>query len=226
VLEKGIDFFLYIRIMGYMIETQTETSAVQVLNFAALVALLDGNKSCRLISLLYRAKESGELARHTIMLNIKRERCLKRDLVVLTAKLNALSGFAKQACQELIDSITETLTTGSNSQYTKTGYYERQGNGNVQVSVKEVCYVRGYTLGKEVIEKGTYKTVKSAPKTIEKNKLRKELKNTRCREFLITAENFKLARHDGKIIVIDATSTSLNHLANLPPVALAVPVSA
>jgi len=95
----------------------------------------------------------------------------------------------------------------------------------VQVSVQNVCYVRGYSVRKEVIEKGTYKTVKSAPKTIAKNELRKELKNTKCREFIVKAENFVMARHDGKAIVIDA-SASLKPLAGLPPVTVAVPVNA
>jgi hypothetical protein len=197
-----------------------------VANFAALVALLDGNKSSRFISVLYRAKESGELARHTVLVNVNRTRCLKVDLANLQKLRPSLNGIEAQACDELIASITETLTTGSNSQYTKAGYYDGQGNGNVQVSVKDVCYVRGYVTGKEVLEKGTYKEVKSSAKTLAKNKLRKGLKNTRVREFRITPENFVLARADGKAIFIDATGSSLNKLANLPPVTLAVPVNA
>ena len=206
-----------------------QSSAVQtaITNFESLVTLLDGNHSAKFVSLIYRSKESGELARHTILLNVDRQNCLKRDLAVLKRKQGRFADPNKNlACDELIASITETLTTGSNSQYTKKGYYEGQGNGNVQVSVKDVCYVRGYSTGKEVLEKGTYKTVKSSAKTIAKNELRKALKNTRCQEFRITPENFVLARHDGKAIVIDATGSSLNKLAGLPPVTLAVPVTA
>ena len=205
---------------------KNNNASVAVQDFAALVALLDGNKACRFISLLYRAKESGELARHTILLNVNRSRCLKVDLANLTAKRPGLSGVMAQACDELIASITETLTTGGNSQYTKRGYYTAEGNGNIQTADTGVCYIRGYTTGKEVIEKGTYKTVKSAPKTIAKNTLRKTLKNTRCREFRISVENFLMARHDGKSIFIDASATGLNALAKLPPVTLAVPVAA
>ena len=202
------------------------TASVSVLDFAAFVALMDGNKSARFVSLLYRAKESGELARHTVLLNVNRSRCLSVDLANLQAKLPTMEGVEKQACEELIASITETLTTGQNSKYTKAGYYDAQGNGNVQVSVKEICYVRGYVTGKEVLEAGTYKPVKSSAKTIAKNKIRKGLKNTRVREFIITPANFVMARHNGKAIVVDATKTSLNALANLPPVTLAVPVPA
>lgn len=200
-----------------------QTVGTETLNFSALVELLDGNMACRFVSLVYRAKESGELARHTILLNVNRNRCLKVDLANLQAKLPTLTGVESLACQELIASITETLTTGQNSQYTKAGYYEAQGNGNVQVSVKDRCYIRGYSIRKDVIEAGTYKTVKSAPKTIAKNKLRKELKNTRIRDFCVTSDNFVMARHDGKSILIDASGTALNALRNLPPVTLTVP---
>lgn len=209
-----------------MLNKQTDsTAAVEVKDFDAFVKMLDGNKSARFISLLYRSKESGELARHTILLNVNRRNALARDLAILAGKLPKLAGVARQACEELIASMTESLTTGQNSQYTKRGYYDGQGNGNVQVSVKQVAYVRGYSVRKEVIEAGTYKTVKSAAKTIEKNKLRKLLKNTRCREFIIKPENFIVARHDGKAILIDA-SANLGKLAGLPPVTLAVPVTA
>lgn len=209
--------------------------SIQILDFQGVVRLLDGNtKSARFVSLIYRAKESGELAKHTVLLNVRRENCLKKDLVKLQAMLPELTGFAKQACRELIDSITETLTTGNNSQYTKRNYYQAQGNGNAFESVKNVCYVRGYTVRKEVIEPGTYKTVNSSPKTKEKNKLRGLLKNTKCREFIINPDNFKTARTDGKFIVIDASNTkgigtaeepSLARLAKLPAIALAVPVA-
>jgi hypothetical protein len=193
--------------------------------FADLVALLDGNHSARFITLTYRAKETGELARHTLLLNVNRRNVLARDLAVLAKKLPMLSGDKKTACEELIASITETLNTGQNSQYTKLGYYDKQGNGNVAVSVKDVCYVRGYSTGKLVIEKGTYRRVKSSPKTIAKNELRKDLKNTKFREFRITPENFILARHDGKAIVIEAAASNLNALAGLPPVTVSVPVA-
>jgi hypothetical protein len=207
-----------------MLNKTTDTGAV--LDFTALVSLLDGNKSARFISLLYRAKESGEVARHTLLLNVKRERCLKVDLASLTALRPSLTGIEAQACDELVASITESLTTGSNKLYTKKGYYTAEGNGNVQVSVKDIAYVRGYSIGKEVITEGTYKKVKSSDKTIAKNKLRKGLKNTRVREFVITPANFIMARHNGKSIEINALRTDFNSLAGLPPITIASPAVA
>ena len=206
-----------------MLNAKTNTAAVEVIDFDSLVTMLDGNMSARFISLLYRAKGTGELARHVLNLNVNRMNTLRRDVAVLTAKLPTLTGIEALAAQELIESMNKSLN-GTQDQYTKAGYYAAQGNGNVQVSVKAVAYVRGYSIRKTVIEAGTYKAVKSAAKTIAKNKLRKELKNTRCREFLITPENFKVARHNGKSIEIDASGTG--NLADIPPINLAVPVNA
>ena len=53
--------------------------------------------------------------------------------------------------------------------------------GNLQTAQTGVCYVRGYSIGKEVLEAGTYKKVNSSEKTKAKNTLRKALKNTRIR---------------------------------------------
>lgn len=197
-----------------------------LLSLPELAAQLDGNGSARFVTVLYRSKESGELARHTINLNVKRERCLRRDVAVLSALRPTLAGLDAIAADELLASMRETLETGRNSAYTKAGYYAAEGNGNVQVSVKDVAYVRGYVVRKEVVEAGSYKTVKSAPKTIAKNKLRKLLRNTKVREYRISPENFVMARAEGKAIFIDATGTGLNKLAGLPPVTLAVPVPA
>lgn len=196
-------------------------TTLQILSFPDFVKLMDGTKSARFVSLVYKAKGTGEIAQHTILLNVKRNRCLQVDLNNLKTKLPTLSGVEAQACQELIDSITETLTTGQNSQYTKAGYYEAQGNGNVQVGAENNrCYIRGYVVKKKVLVEGTYKKVKSSAKTIAKNALRKELKNTKVREYLVTPENFFSARHSGKTIEVNAATATLEHLLNVPAIPL------
>ena len=191
---------------------------METMNLSELAKHLDGNGACRIVSLTYLS-QNGELAIHKLLLNVNRRRCLQVDLAALTVKIRSLSGVAEQACRELIDSISQTLETGRNDGYTKRGYYEAVGKGNVQQSQDGVVYVRGYSMGKTVIEKGTYKAVKSAPKTVEKNKLRKELKNTRIREFRITSENFVWAKANGKTLEINAAK----NLSNLPAVTLVQP---
>ena len=203
-------------------DSMNQTAAVEVLDFDALVKFLDGNKSARFASLLYRSKESGELARYTILLNAKYDRCLRADVAKLESMLPTLTGLDKQAAEELLKSKLASLN-GTQTGYTKKGYFQAQGNGNVQVSVKRVVYIRGFRVAKEVIEKGTYPKVNSRPLTIAKDKIRKQLKPDRCRDWIVSEETFKLARHEGRTLVIDATNTGLNRLADLPPVTLSVP---
>jgi hypothetical protein len=177
--------------------------------------------------LTYRAKSTGEVAKHTILLNVKRNRCLRVDLENLKKKLPSLDGLQAEACQELIDSITETLETGGNRRYTKTGYYQKVGNGNVVEGKTGVVYVRGYAISKTVLIEGEYKKVNSRPKTIEKNKLRKELKSSRVREFRITGENFIFARNRGRTLEIHTVDPSrLKELQALPPIKMTPTVAA
>jgi hypothetical protein len=202
----------------------------EVLKFDEFVALLDGNKSARFVSLVYKAKETGELARHTILLNVNRARALKVDLANLEAKRGSLTGLDLQAAGELIASLKASIA-GYNPLYTKHGYYAAAGNGNVQVSVLDKAYIRGYSVKKDVLVKGTYKEVKSKPLTIAKDNLRKEFKSGKCREYIVTPANFKSARHDGKTIVVDATGSADTTLSGITGPAvevnqpLSVPVS-
>ena len=178
-----------------------------------LTKLVDQNtSSCRIVSILYKkkgnggkgkSKGDGEVSRQTVLLNVNRDNSLKRDLSVLKGILPGLSDSVEvQACQELITSIQNSLN-GFNPEYTKTGYYDGHGNGNVNVSVKNEVYVRGYVIKKEVLVPGVYDSVKSSPKTLAKNKLRKKLKNTNCREFLVSPENLKSLSVNGNRIFLD-----------------------
>jgi hypothetical protein len=178
-----------------------------------LTKLVDQNtSSCRIVSVLYRKKGNGgkgkrkgdgEVSRQTILLNVDRDNSLKRDLSVLKGLLPTLTGDDSTACQELIDSIQSSLD-GFNPEYTKHGYYDGHGNGNVQTSeLSGSVYVKGYCIKKEVLVPGVYDPVNSRPKTISKNKLRKQLKNTRFREFIVTPENLKSLSVNGRILMLD-----------------------
>lgn len=189
-----------------------------ILSFDEFVRFMDGNKSSRFVSVVYKAKGTGEVARHTVLLNVDRNRCLKVDLANLQKLRPTLEGLDGQAADELIKSLTDSLS-GFNPRYTKHGYYEGQGNGNVQESVKSVVYIRGMTVKKDVLVKGTYKEVKSKPLTLAKNNLSKEFKSSRVREFIVNPDNFKVARHNGKSLVVDLVG-DLEVAVNNPVVAV------
>jgi hypothetical protein len=83
-------------------------------------------------------------------------------------------------------------------------------------------YIRGYSVKKDVLSPGVYKTVKSKPLTIAKDKLRKEFKSGKCRDLLVTPATFKSARHDGKTIMVDASGSGDTTLAGVTGPAVAV----
>lgn len=178
-----------------------------------LTKLVDQNtSSCRIVSVLYRkkgnggkgkSKGDGEISRQTVLLNVDRNNSLKRDLSVLKGVLPTLTDETeKTACGELINSIQNSLN-GFNPEYTKHGYYDGKGNGNVQESILDRVYIRGYVIKKEVIVPGKYDPVKSSPKTLAKNRFRKLLKNTRCREFIVDSENLKSLSVNGNRVFLD-----------------------
>ena len=63
------------------------------------------NTGARFCSLLYTAKGTGEIARHTIALGVNIANAYRRDIAILTAKRPSLSGVALQACDELLASL-------------------------------------------------------------------------------------------------------------------------
>jgi hypothetical protein len=178
-----------------------------------LTKLVDQNtSSCRIVSILYRkkgnggkgkSKGDGEISRQTVLLNVNRNNSLTRDLAVLKGLRDGLTNETeKTACDELINSIQSSLN-GFNPEYTKHGYYEGQGNGNVQESILDKVYIRGYVIKKEILVPGKYDPVKSSPKTLAKNRFRKILKNTRCREFIVDRENLKSLAVNGNRVFLD-----------------------
>ena len=201
-----------------------------------LTKLVDQNTtSCRIVSILYRkkgnggkgkSKGDGEVSRQTVLLNVDRTNCLKRDLSVLKSTLETLTDSVEiQGCQELINSIQNSLD-GFNPEYTKHEYYEGHGNGNVQESILDRVYVRGYVIKKEVLVPGKYDPVKSSPKTLVKNKLRKLLKNTRVREFIVDSENLKSLSVNGNQVNLDLVGDLNVSVNQIDPVKVNVePVS-
>ena len=140
----------------------------------------------RFASLVYTAKGSGEIARHTVCLGVSIANAYRRDIAILSAKRDSLAGVALVACDELLASLRESLTVGigKNSAYTCAGVYETAG---VKLHVENSeLHVYGFTIGKEIIAKGEHKAVNSSAKTIAKNALRRGMKSGKFRQFAIS----------------------------------------
>lgn len=146
------------------------------------------SKGARFVSLLYVAKGTGEVALHTLAVGVSIEKAYRRDLAVLTGKRPQLTGIMAEACDELIASLTDSLTNGigNNALFTCKGVYEPLANGLKLQTETGVLHVTGFTIGKTVIAEGTYKRVNSSAKTLAKNALRKSLKSGKFRQFAVS----------------------------------------
>lgn len=166
-----------------------------------LKEMLESLKGAEFISLLYRAKGTGELARHVISIGADKERIYREDLETLFSnrrKLAKLGTVENKALRELVSSLAESLKKGigENSAFTRKGTFETIGKGLRLLDSGEL-EITGLSIGKTVIEKGTEKTVKSSEKTIAKNRIRSFLKQSKIRSFSVSIENLKAIKTRG-----------------------------
>jgi len=158
---------------------------------------------CRFASFVYTAKGTGEKARHTILLGVSYENAVRKSLRELAkADVESIAGeWADIAKGELMASFWKTLEAiaakDQSADYTKRGQYALTSVMGVKENTKDgTLQLFGATIKKDVIAPGTYKTVKSAPKTIAKSKIKKTLPVGKWREFAV--ENLHTVRANGQ----------------------------
>lgn len=157
----------------------------------------------RIASLLYTAKGTGEVARHTVVLGVSIEKAYKRDIKILTAKRATLSGVALVACDEMIASLQESLTKGigNNDAYTCKGVYEQIANG-MKLHIENVeLHISGFSIGKTVLVEGVYKHVNSSAKTLAKKALKKCMKSGNFRQYAVA--ELETVRMNGNVIAFE-----------------------
>lgn len=189
-----------------------------------LAAVTGAAVNAQFVGLTYRAKGTGEVARHTLMLGVKLEHVYRRDLAVVNKRLQRNPFIAKylqatrekheemlndipvvelvrlQALTEIRDSLAESLKSGigNNSRYTKQGYYTQVLPGVKVSNETGEIYIAGFSRQKKVLQPGTYKVVKSSPLTLCKNEERKSLKCSKFREFVVSADTLETVRANGR----------------------------
>jgi hypothetical protein len=164
---------------------------------------------CRFVGLTY-TNEAGETSKYNLLMGVELTSLYKSDLRSLKSLRSTLEGVDLIACDELISSITESLEKGigNNSAYTLKGYYTPiTTNGEVKVHTNEAgekfLYLRGYVIKKTVLVKGVYPTVKSSPKTLAKNRIKKGLKNGKLRTFKLNLNVLHSIRLNGLTVEIN-----------------------
>jgi hypothetical protein len=178
---------------------------------ARVIAAVAALPSARFAGFTYRSKESGELARHVLILGASYENTLKSSIDALNVILPTLSGVEAVAGVELAQSLAKSLAclvTGTkNSDYTKADTYApvKDANGNEVAGMKVhkldgTLEVAGLAHSKVVLEAGTFKAVKSSDKTIAKAKLRRLLPIGKYRTLALDACALESLRISGSEI--------------------------
>lgn len=153
-----------------------------------LISSLGKVSNVQFANVTYRAKGTGELARHQLILGASTENQYDADLAKLREMLaTETDPLMIAAIRFVIGSREESLAKGigNNSDYTcKDTYHYLPNLPGVMVHIASGdLHIRGLSQHKTVIEPGTYKRVNSSAQTIARNKVRKELPSSRIRQF-------------------------------------------
>jgi hypothetical protein len=153
---------------------------------------IKGNK---FVNLKYRNKK-GELSEYLLMVGVNLKNSYLKDIKKLE-RVKPKDETEAQALSELLVSMRTSVETNfNNPAYTKLDYYDHI-NKNVKVNDNNF-YLNAFVLNKKVIEPIEYPKVNSAPKTIAKNKLKKDLRVSKFREFILDLDNISKANLNGK----------------------------
>lgn len=169
-------------------------------NIKDLLQKLAEQKGAKFISLTYKAAESGELARHTLLLGVRLERAYQRDLAILKAKARQMDGVQLEAAQDIIKSMEESLNKGigNNSKYTQKDVTVQIMPGiKLNINNNEL-YISAFSKGKTIIERGEYNHVNSSQKTLAKEAIKKELRMGKFRTFKL--KNIEKAAINGNVL--------------------------
>lgn len=169
---------------------------------------LVGTEAVKFAVFVYRAKETGEVARVSVMLGASLTSLYQQDVAVLKSMIPTLDGISKEAAEAILKSREESLNVGigNNSAYVHAPqnadtYAVIPGLNGVKVH-KETgeLYVSGLVSHKTVLEAGTYKEVKSRPLTIAKREISKTLGSSKYRQYIL--RNIEAVTIDGDTLTI------------------------
>lgn len=169
----------------------------------SLIASLKTLNGASFASVLYTSKGSGEVARHRLLLGCNLENAYVSDIETLNAMLPNVFGVRADACRELRDSLVKSLEVGigNNPAYTCKGVYEPIVPGmKLQVDAGRL-HLTGFTVGKTVLLKGSPQRGPQSAKAKAKQDIRKGLKSSRYRQFIVDA--LSLATLNGDTICFE-----------------------
>ncbi len=168
-------------------------------------ALERQGSNAKFISLTYRAKESGELARHTLIVNADYMEVCRKDILELNLRLGNAKGIEAMVIKDRIASLEESILARQEGRfhehYTKPGIYRFVCPG-VAVNLNDNSFeLRGLSHAKVVIEPGVHKAKNyRTEETRLKDVIRKTLKSGTYRSFCLESPQAELAKINGEVI--------------------------
>jgi hypothetical protein len=182
----------------------TQKQGIYMTNVLAAL-FSDGNtpNGVRFVSFEYKAKGTGELARHTVLFGASLKNAYVADAETIESL--ELSGIHAEAQAAILKSINNSLTKGigNNDNYTQKDTYNALATGiKVHKETGEI-HISGRSIQKKVLEKGVYKETKSRPLTIAKREVEKMANSKRSKIRSYCLSEIKTARIDGDTIVLD-----------------------
>lgn len=147
----------------------------------------------------YEAAKTGEVSNRTIVAGYSYENAKAHDLVAVQAanavELSKEVGYPVELVDTVLGELTKSLTNpdkarseGQENAYTHLGGGIKRHNDTKQL------YLIGLEVRKQVLVEGEYKVVKSADKTICKNKVKKALglRTDKIRTFILDNGTFNM----------------------------------
>lgn len=182
---------------------------------AELAEVIKGIKGCQFASLTYFTKKTKELGRYTVNLGFSYHNAVEKsvtELEIIMAEMVDKTTLTFTAAVEVMESLKKTLAAHAegkqNEDYTKAGQYVSIGNGLNLNTTDNTIQLFGLLHSKVVLAEGEpQRTVKSAPLTIAKNKLRKQLSIGKFREFALDEGNVAGVKVNGETIEFTAPET-------------------
>ena len=178
-----------------------------------VIRAVAANKGSRFASLVYTSKESGEKARHTILIGFSYHNAVVESLNQLREMKFPVGSIDEQAQKALIISFENTLAAHEvgkqNAAYTKADVYEDVSLDGIPVSgirynTNDGTFkLFGLSVKKDVLVNGVFAVVKSRPLTIAKDTIRRALPVGKFREYSIEENALATAKMNGETLEME-----------------------
>jgi hypothetical protein len=184
-----------------------------------LIERLSVSKTSQFIGITYTSKSGRvkpETSRMVINTNVDLNRVYREDIETLKNHRETLTDDLEiTVCDELINSLETSLEKGigNNPNYTRKGTTESINGTLRKVFTKDGEFygveILGLIRSKVVLVEGEYKKVNSRPKTILKNKMKKQLNlgTSKIRCLRVNLDNIGGVRHNGDVVELIPTPT-------------------